>query len=165
MSGKSDSEKSQRENKMSETLNVKYSDLNRPQFLAGFQKLTNAQGLDGLTTYRVAKLTKLVEGELKLAQDSWRKLWNDFFETTVVDGAATQKIREGKTDEAWRKEEQALLGQVFPIPHKLPYSKIGQAKLTAAELIAMEALIEFDVETDEAQGNVRSINAAPVGSA
>ena len=64
------------------------------------------------------------------------------------EGKTADVLKEGKSPEEWETEEKALLAQSFAVPHKLPLMKLEGAKLSAAEIMAMETILMTEDETN-----------------
>lgn len=133
-------------------ITVDYGTLRSEPFKASFSKLVTATDLEPKTAYRVMRLAKDLETKLRESQKEWVKLLGQY----VVSEGAQWKLNEEKTDFAYldgvdkdvaKKEIMAFLSKKTEIEReKLHLESLSTAKLSAADLSALEALICTDTE-------------------
>lgn len=133
-------------------ITVDYGTLRSEPFKASLSKLVTATDLEPKTAYRVMRLAKDLETKLRDSQKEWVKLLGQYVQT---DGTQW-KLNEEKTDFAYldgvdkdvaKKEIMAFLSKKTEIEReKLDLEALSTAKLSAADLSALEALICTDTE-------------------
>lgn len=133
-------------------ITVDYGTLRSEPFKASLSKLVTATDLEPKTAYRVMRLAKDLETKLRDSQKEWVKLLSQYVQT---DGSQW-KLNEEKTDFAYldgvdkdvaKKEIMAFLSKKTEIEReKLDLEALSTAKLSAADLSALEALICTDTE-------------------
>lgn len=133
-------------------ITVDYGTLRSEPFKASLSKLVTATDLEPKTAYRVMRLAKDLETKLRESQKEWVKLLGQY----VVSDGSQWKLNEEKTDFAYldgvdkdvaKKEIMAFLSQKTEIEReKLHLEALSTAKLSAADLSALEALICTDTE-------------------
>lgn len=108
-------------------LTVKYENLLSPTTLTGLRKLMACQDLDVRSAYRVAKVIESVERELKTAKP-------------LID----TMIDKHKDDAEGLKAEQEKLKAIEVKIEQLPLtlSDLGGAKLSPAEILSLEWMLE-----------------------
>lgn len=133
-------------------ITVDYGTLRSEPFKASLSKLVTATDLEPKTAYRVMRLAKDLETKLRDSQKEWVKLLGQYVQT---DGTQW-KLNEEKTDFAYldgvdkdvaKKEIMSFLSKKTEIEReKLDLEALSTAKLSAADLSALEALICTDTE-------------------
>lgn len=133
-------------------ITVDYGTLRSEPFKASLSKLVTATDLEPKTAYRVMRLAKDLETKLRESQKEWVKLLGQY----VVSEGSQWKLNEEKTDFAYldgvdkdvaKKEIMAFLSKKTEIEReKLHLEALSTAKLSAADLSALEALICTDTE-------------------
>lgn len=128
-------------------ITVDYGTLRSEPFKASLSKLVTATDLEPKTAYRVMRLAKDLETKLRESQKEWVKLLGQY----VVSEGSQWKLNEEKTDFAYldgvdkdvaKKEIMAFLSKKTEIEReKLDLEALSTAKLSAADLSALEALI------------------------
>ncbi len=127
-------------------------------FLTAFNKLVNYSGLATPTALKIARAKKAMDAEMLIAQEFFTKMIKEHAELDEsgnikpVDEASpdTFKIRE-EMKTKWFEAMEAFEKEEFAIPTgQIDYADLSGAKLSAADLIALEPLLTDNSVVSEA---------------
>lgn len=136
-------------------LNLTWKFLTNQSATTGLNKIWNCDGMDPITSYRAGRIANSVQKELQKAHQTNMDLIEKHAKKDEKGVVLPPKngnfsFDEGK-EELYTKEMAALADNTFEVKaHKLHISRLSGCKLTPAELIALEDILEGEGINDEA---------------
>ncbi len=135
-------------------IKLKVKDINQQAFLIALRKLMSCATFPGSTAYLVAKIGKATDEEMKIANETYKKIAEPFLLKDAEGKSVCAKDKDGKElpgtfelDPAKTEEWAKVLNEFMETEITLPYSKIplhhlDGVGLTPAEVHLVESLLE-----------------------
>lgn len=122
-------------------IEISLGQLRAPAFATAYQKLMNTAGLEPKIAYHVMRVSKLLEGELKTANETFEKLIKEWAEFKNENGETMWQVPKEKLED-WNKTVGEFHANKVQIDkHKLKLVEIERAALTPADYMALEPIL------------------------
>ncbi len=161
-------------------IEISVGQLKNPEFISAMIKLTKAQGFEGKVIYHIARLSKILDAELKTINEAYDKLLKSYIEEIEVEGADGKKEKRQTIPEekmaAWGLAFKSFHEATIKIPKdKLYFSYIEKFKVngmdgawSSSEVLALEPVLhDLEVQPPKddmfAKTSLTSINGGQNG--
>jgi len=139
-------------------IKLKLSLINQMSFTEAVKKLMALNTIPGSVAYKIAKIGKGLEEELKTARDTFKKLQEPFLVKDEAGKVLLEKTEKGESvpgtekiipekKEEWAKVYADLLETEVTLSlAQIPFQFLEHAKLSPSDLLLLEPLIAMEPE-------------------